>query len=408
MVRTQKFFGPAIARIAACFALCFTALLAQAQTINVLHNFTGHGDGSTPEAGLTLDRAGNLYGTTEGVITGSPSTVFKMSQVGSGWILNTLYTFNHPNDPTQVYAPVVFGPDGLLYGTGYGGGQNTLGAVFSLQPPASACRGVSCPWTLTTLYSFEFGNDGIHPYRGNLIFDAAGNIYGTTYSGGEFVRGTVFKLTRSGSGWTESLLYSFTGGNDGDFPENGVVFDSVGNLYGTTNQGGEYGYGTVYELSPSGSGWTETTLYAFTDGDDGANPVGSVAIDAQGNLYGTAPYGGTGAGTAWELSPSNGGWAFTLLYSFGGRSNPGPLDTPTLDTAGNVYGTSAATGLGAGQVFALTPAGGGWNFTPYNFDGSNGGTPSSSVALDASGNLYGTTPGGGTGCICGVVWEITP
>ena len=381
---------------------------AQAQTITVLHSFTAHGDGSTPIGGVTLDRAGNLYGTTKGDESGSPSTVFKMSHAGSGWILNTLYTFNHPNDATDVYAGVVFGPAGALYGTSYAGGQNSLGAVFALQPPATACKSASCPWTSTTLYSFEYGNDGIHPDLGNLVFDSAGNIYGTTYSGGTYVRGTVFKLARSGNGWTESLLYSFTGGSDGDFPYNGVAFDSAGNLYGTTSEGGSYGYGTVYELSPSGSGWTETTLYSFTGGDDGVNPIGSVAIDAPGNLYGTASSGGSGGvGTAWELSPSNGGWAFTLLHSFSGRTYPGPSATPTLDAAGNIYGTSTYTGEGFGEAFKLTSTGDGWTYTSYDFDGSNAHAPSCSVALDANGNLYGTAPLGGTED-WGVVWEITP
>jgi uncharacterized repeat protein (TIGR03803 family) len=308
--------------MAALFAAAVFTTSAQAQTINVLHSFTGYGDGSAPTAGVTLDRAGNLYGTTSEFDFDGPGNVYKLSQAGSGWILNTLYSFNHPNDPTKIYAGVVFGPDCALYGTGYDGGENTLGAVFSLRPPANACKSVSCPWTLTTLYSFNFGNDGIHPYRGNLVFDSAGNIYGTTYSGGTFVRGTVFKLTRTSNGWSESLLYSFSGGNDGEFPENGVTFDNAGNLYGTTSAGGN-GYGTVFELSPSAGGWTETTLYSFTDGDDGANPIGGVAIDPQGNLYGTASQGGTGAGTVWELSPSSGGWMFALVHSFSGGDNSG-------------------------------------------------------------------------------------
>jgi uncharacterized repeat protein (TIGR03803 family) len=394
--------------ISAALALFFLSgvSVARAQTINVLHSFSGRGDGSTPIAGLTLDRAGNLYGTTNGIITGSPSTVYKMSHAGSGWIFNTLYTFNHPNDPTYVYAPVVFGPDGALYGTSSVGAQYKLGAVFVLRPPATVCKSVSCPWELTILHSFD-GLDGIEPDRGNLVFDSAGNIYGTTFLGGAYSWGTVFTLTRS-NGWAESVLYSFTGGGDGRSPYSGVAFDSAGNLYGTTYKGGSDGYGMVYELSPSGSGWTETALYSFTGGSDGANPIGTVAIDAQGNLYGTASQGGTGAGTAWELSSSNGNWAFTLLHSFSGRTNPGPLATPTLDAAGNIYGTFPYNGEGFGGVFELTPSGGGWTFTSYDFDGSNGDAPSSSVALDASGNLYGTTSSGGTGCACGVVWEITP
>ncbi len=399
--RTGSTYRPLLA---ALFTLAVFTAAAQAQTINVLHSFSGQGDGSMPAAGVTLDRAGNLYGTTNG----GPSTVYKMSHAGSGWILNTLYTFNHPNDPTQVVAGVVFGPDGLLYGTSYEGGQFNLGAVFSLQPPATACKSVSCPWTLTILHNFD-GSDGTHPGYGNLVFDAAGNIYGTTYAGGAHVRGTVFKLARS-NGWAESVLYSFTGGGDGGSPYSGVAFDSTGNLYGTTNVGGSAGFGTVYKLSPSAGGWTETTLYSFTGGDDGANPFGGVAIDAQGNLYGTAGRGGAdGVGTAWELSPSSGGWAFTLVHSFVGGTNPGPLATPTLDAAGNIYGTSETNGKGFGLAFELTPSGGGWNYTAYDFDGSNGNEPGSSVALDASGNLYGTAPiGGTTGCDCGVVWEITP
>ena len=395
-------FGTIPFVLAAIFAAAIMSVpVIQAQTITVLHSF---GAGSSPSAGVTLDRAGNLYGTTE---QGGPSTVFKLSHAGSGWILNTLYTFNHPNDPTDVYAGVVFGPDGLLYGTSYEGGQFNLGAVFSLQPPATACKSVSCPWTLTILHNFD-GSDGTHPYLGSLVFDSAGNLYGTTYAGGAHVRGTVFKLTRSSNGWAESVLYSFTGGSDGGSPYNGVAFDSAGNLYGTTSVGGNSGYGTVYKLSPSGSGWTETTLYSFTGGDDGATPIGSVAVDAQGNLYGTASSGGSGeVGTAWELSPSSGGWAFTLLHSFSGRSYPGPLATPTLDAAGNVYGTNESDGEGFGSAFKLTPTGGGWTYTSYDFDQSDGQYPACSVALDANGNLYGTAPLGGIGDN-GVVWEITP
>jgi uncharacterized repeat protein (TIGR03803 family) len=394
-----------------CAAIIATTTWTQAQTITVLHSFADNSGGTTPVGGVTLDRAGNLYGTTSGIVSDSPSTAFKMSHAGSGWIFNILYTFNHPNDPIEVYAPVVFGPDGALYGTGYGGGQNTLGAVFSLQPPTTVCKSVSCPWTLTTLYSFEFGNDAIHPYLGSLVFDSAGNIYGTTYSGGTFVRGTVFKLTRSSNGWTESVLYSFSGGSDGDFPYNGVALDSAGNVYGTTSEGGEHGFGTVYELSPSGSGWTETTLYAFTGGDDGATPIGSVAVDAQGNLYGTTTSdGGSENGTVWELSPSNGGWAFTVLHSFaaGQYRGGGPWATPTLDAAGNIYGTARSTGdPGFGEAFTLTSTGGGWINTSYYFDGENGQWPECSVALDASGNLYGTSMLGGAGD-WGAVWEITP
>ena len=295
-------------------ALLFLCLSvsAEAQTITVLHSFGGGGGGSMPTAGVTLDRAGNLYGATPGDTSEDPSIVYKMTHAGGGWIFNVLYTFNHPNDPTDVYAPAVFGPDGALYGTAYEGAQFNLGAVFVLHPPATICKSVSCPWDLTVLHSFD-GLDGTHPDFGSLVFDSAGNIYGTTFAGGGHSQGTVFTLTRA-NGWAESVLYSFTGGSDGGSPYNGVAFDSAGNLYGTTPVGGSAGAGTVYELSPSAGGWTLTTLYSFTGGDDGANPIGGVAVDAQGNVYGTTTADGSGEnGTLWELSPSNGGWAFTVL-----------------------------------------------------------------------------------------------
>ncbi|MGA2369028.1 MAG: choice-of-anchor tandem repeat GloVer-containing protein [Candidatus Korobacteraceae bacterium] len=385
--------------------LFFLSAIAQAQTITVLHSFTGGADGSAPYAGVTLDRAGNLYGTTTAGANGNVGTVYKLSHVGSGWTLNTLYTFDHPDDPAFASGGVVFGPDGALYGASYYGGIENQGTVFSLRPPVTVCKSVSCPWTLTTIYSFTGGSDGKNPYLGNLTFDSAGNIYGTTGSGGAHNSGTVFQLTHSGSNWTESVLYSFTGGDDGGVPDNGVAFDSAGNLYGTAAYGGSFGSGTVYELSPSGSGWTESTLYSFTGGADGANPIGSVAVDSHTNLYGTTNTGGPGnAGTVWELTPSNGGWSFTRLHSFSGYQ--GPFDTPTLDAAGNVYGTSSFTGDGDGEVFKLTPTGSGWSYASYDFT-NNGSIPIGGVTLDANGNLYGTTADGRSRGD-GVVWEITP
>ncbi len=386
--------------------LLVTAIAAQAQTFTVLHNFTNGGDGSGPFGGVALDRAGNLYGTTTAGGNGDDGTVYKLSHSGSGWTLNTLYSFNHPNDPILVMSGVVFGPDGTLYGTGNEGGANRDGAVFNLRPPATVCGSVSCPWTLTLVHSFS-GSDGSNPDYGDLIFDSAGNVYGTTYAGGAYGYGTVFELTRSGSGWTETVLYSFTGGDDGFYPENGVAFDSAGNLYGTATYGGTRGAGTVYELSPSGSGWSETTLYSFTGGNDGENPIGSVAVDSRGNLYGTTNDGGSGGnGTAWVLSPSGGNWTLTVVQSFS-NGYEGPFATPTLDAAGNVYGTSSFSGEGDGLVFKLTPSGDGWSYTDYDFNGNDGSILVGGVTIDASGNLYGTAAAGGSRDF-GVVWEITP
>jgi len=197
------------------------------------------------------------------------------------------------------------------------------------------------------------------------------------------------------------VLYSFTGGSDGSYPENGVAFESAGNLYGTASFGGADDSGTLYELTPNGSGWTETTLHTFTGGLDGALPYGSVVLDSRGNLYGTTKQGEDG-GTVWELRLNN--FTFSTLQIIEGYQ--GPYDTPTLDAAGNVYGTSSLTGSGqCGQVFKLSPNGDGWNYASYDF--TNGCVPLGSVTLDANGNLYGTTSSGGTHND-GTVWELTP
>ena len=174
----------------------------------------------------------------------------------------------------------------------------------------------------------------------------------------------VFKLTKSNGSWTESLPYSFTGGNDGGTPYSGVILDNSGNLYGTAYYGGADSAGTVYELSPSGSGWTEKTLTDFAGG--GGYPIGGLTFDPKGNLFGTGFVGGT----AFELSPSNGSWIYNLLYTFNGYD--GPFGSPTLDAAGNVYGTNATGGAyDQGFVFKLTPSNGGWNFTDlYDFTGA--------------------------------------
>ena len=259
---------------------------AQAQTLSILHTFTGGGDGGEPYAGLTIDQAGNLYGTTS---TGGAGygTVFKLSHVGTGWILSTLYTFEGGNDGATPQARVVFGPDGTLYGTTSYGGAG-YGAVFSLRPPGQPCRSTNCPWTETVLYRFTGTVDGAIPGYGDLAFDAAGNIYGTTMGGGAncspyYHCGVVFKLSRSGGSWTESVLYSFSpSGNDGLIPDSGVVLGSAGNLYGTTVLGGVDGGGVVFQLTQSGSAWTETVLHSFGGSNDGDGPVGGLIMDQPG------------------------------------------------------------------------------------------------------------------------------
>jgi len=257
-------------------------------------------------------------------------------------------------------------------------------------------------------------NIGVCPGFGDLTFDQAGNVYGaiTCCDGG-----AVYQLTARGA----NALYYFSGGADGGDPESGVIFDSAGNLYGTTAGGGSVNCGTVYELSPNGSGWTEKVLYSFQCGADGESPVGGLIFDASGNLYGTTSFGGAGkGGTVFELTPSGSNWTFQVLYSlnYSGTQDylTGPSGILAMDAAGNLYGTAVLAGaFSAGSVFKLTPSNGSWIYTSlYDFSGgTDGGDPYGNVVFDGTGNIYGTAEVGGLnscfpGLGCGTVWGITP
>lgn len=400
-------------------------LSAEAQTYTVLHNFTGGRDGAFPFAGMTIGGAGNLYGTaSEGGEYGYGS-VFQLRRSGPDWVFSPIYAFQGGNDGYWPSARVIIGPNGSLYGTtleGGGGGcfLYGCGTVFNLQPPlATVCRSVLCAWTKTVLYRFTGFQDGSTPL-GDIIFDRTGNLYGTTSNGTFSSSGTVYELTPSFGYWTEDTLHTFTNGSDGAKPNSGVILDNAGNLYGTAAIGGGGCFGNVcgmiFKLSPSGSGWTETILYAFQGGSDGQSPLGGVIFDQAGNLYGTASTGGAGGGgTVFELTPSGSGWTFNLLYSFSGGYEGGPNASLSWDTAGNLYGTTTGDGTYQhGSVFRLAPSDGGWTETDlYDFTGgTDGGSPRSIVTLDVNGNLYGTaSTGGAYDCGeegCGVVWEITP
>lgn len=403
-LRQLRRLTPAIVFVLAVVA----SQAAQAQTFNVLHTFTGGSDGGNPSAGLTL-RAGYLYGTTYTGGGAGYGTVFQLKHIGSSWPLNPLYSFTG-SDGAIPTAPVVFGPDGALYSTTEFVGGN--GNVFKLRPSPSACKSALCPWTETVLYTFQGGTDGSKAI--GLIFDQTGNIYGTTSSGGHYGGGTAYELSPSGGGWTENLLHSFGAYLDGLIPYRSVLaFDNAGNLYGTTLDGGTIDAGSVFQLTPSAGGWTESVIYSFTGGSDGRFPYSGLIVDQAGNLYGTTTDGGAGGGgTIFELSPSGGGWTFSVLYSLSGNfgQSCGPAWALTMDAAGNLYNTTECGGAhNFGNVFKLTKTGGSWTYTSlYDFTGGNDGYfPLSGVTLDTSGNLYGTTYYGGSNNY-GVAWEITP
>jgi uncharacterized repeat protein (TIGR03803 family) len=282
--------------------------------------------------------------------------------------------------------------------------------------------------TEKVLYAFR-GADGSAPVA-PLVFDAAGNLYGTTRYGGsgscsgnfEPGCGTVFKLTPSNHGWTQSVLYSFTGGNDGAYPIAPVILDSAGNLYGTTIFGGTgscyngTGCGVVFKLSPSDTGWSQTVLYSFTGGGDGAQPYAGLVRDSEGNLYGTTFLGGAFAnGTVFELSPSKGGWAEKVLHSFAGDGKGGsnPVAGVIFNEKDDLYGTTTNGPYTGGNVFKLTRKKRGWSEAVlYSFGyGSSGYQPNGGVIFDSEGHLYGTNTNGdlggcGGGVGCGNVFEL--
>jgi uncharacterized repeat protein (TIGR03803 family) len=413
-------------------AVLFTlaSLYAQAQTFNVLHNFTGQGDGQEPFSGVSIDTAGNLYGTTYYYDFGrGPGLVYKLTQNNTGWILTPLFQFTaQTQQGGQPVARPILAPDRTLYSTTLNGGSQTCeiygcGTLYHVMPPATICHTALCNWKESIAYEFvNAPNQGVSPGYGDLLFDLAGDIYGTTASAGNGA-GSVYKLTRSSGGWTESTLYVFAAGSDGSEPESGVIADHAGNFYGTTQYGGGgpcldgNGCGTVYELSPSGSGWTEKVLYSFQNGVDGAYPVGGLALDHSGNLYGTAMQGGANSGgTVFTLSPSGGNWTFSVLYSFTASGTQaclydiGPTGNLVMDNAGNLYGNTCTNGaFGYGAIFKLTNSNGNWTYTSlHDFtNGNDGGWPFGSVTLDSNGNLFGTTIGGGTDQQ-GTVWKIMP
>lgn len=389
---------------------------AEAQTYSVVHNFSTGSDGANPIAGVTIDGSGSLYGTTSAGGGQGFGTVYRLVHSGPNWLFSLVYTFQgltqNSTDGSAPYSRVVIGPDGYLYGTTHSGGNGQgckalhgCGTVYRVRLKPGSIR-----WEETLL--FQFGSDiGSNPDYGDLAFDSAGNLYGTTRNGGAYQQGVVYELSPNGGNWTEQVLHSFAGSPDGATPLSGPVFDQTGNLYGATSAGGKNGWGTVYQLAAD-SMWTERILHDFQNGSDGGAPGGGVFFDPSGNLYGATQTGGFGgSGTVFEMTLlSGGGWSLNTLFGFPGVSPGGAYRTVIMDNAGNLYGTSATGGAHQwGSVFKLSPSNAGWVYSPvHDFTGgSDGGMPYGSLALDANGNLYGTAyAGGGNGQ--GVVFEITP
>jgi uncharacterized repeat protein (TIGR03803 family) len=389
----------------------------------VLHGFKGGGrDGGYPQnGGLIFDVRGNLYGAiTAGVGAG---TVFELMPAKGHWREKILHGFTTNTDGGEPNNDLIFDGAGNLYGTTSvgGAGNGGGGTIFELVPSRQG-------WSLTVLYVFctQYGcPEGVPPAAG-VVRDLAGNLYGTAVGGGPYYDGVAFELSPGVSGWSYTDLHDFDGEggrNDGKYPYARLTFDAAGNLYGTTANG-DLGYGTVFELKPDGSGgWKEKILYWFKGkpAGDGEEPFTDVVFDSSGNLYGTTLAGGIwndacegGCGIVFKLSPSpDGHWKESILYKFSqAATGVNPSSRVVFDKAGNIYGTAGGgTGVcggGCGVVYKLAPqANGKWKYSVlHKFNFSDGGYPGGGLIFDQKGNLYGTASIGGPGG-AGVVFEIT-
>lgn len=393
----------ASARIAAMAALvASTAAPASASGFEVIHDFTNGEDGAVPPYTLALDRKGRLVGTANQGGANNAGLVFRMTRHNSGWKLAPLYNFSG-SDGQPGWGLTLAGRTIYANATYVGVFGGPCGSAMRIKQANGAWQG-SLMWTYTK------DVDGCP--TGNLVADRAGNVYGVTQNGGANGWGAVVELSPSGSSWTETILYAFKGGSDGGAPYSGLVFDKAGNLYGAATRAGSsgcggYGCGTVFELSPSKSGWTYTVLYTFQGGNDGGSPVAGLVFDGAGNLYGaTESYGANGGGTVFEMSPDNGAWSFNVLAGMTGGA--GPVAALTLAPSGAIFGTNYRDGAdGYGSVFELTETNGQWTYKDlHDFTGgSDGGYPGGGVTLDKRGKLYGTTVLGGANNF-GVVYEL--
>ena len=440
-------------------------------TESILHSFND-ADGKSPRGSLAIDQEGNLFGTTSGGGSADQGTAFELkSDTGGQWTEQVLWSFTGDKDGRFPTASVILGPAGQIYGcTGFNGGLNGNGTVFELIKSSGGTwqektltnfadgsgdpvgltpdgagnfygatnaggangqgviytfsRDVNGKWSGRIIYAFETGfvsnGQAFGASPSSLILDASGRLYGETQYGGKNGKGTVFRLSPvAGGSWTYQDLYDFKGGLDGVSPQGGLIFDSTGNLYGTTRVGGSgtacagSGCGTVFELSQNGGTWSKTILYSFQGGTDGAHSTAPLVFDATGNLFGVTKSGGTatacsgGCGTLFELSRAAGEWTEAVLHTFTATKGDGALPAfgLTSDSAGNLFGATIAGGVrgicgaGCGTIFQFTPADGSSSLKIiYEFPEAPG--PRNALAIDGARNLFGVT--------AGMVYELSP
>ena len=331
---------------------------ANGWTHTVLYSFTGGADGGEPYKGVTLDSAGNLYGTAvtggTGPCEGGCGVVYQLTRSSGGWIQKVIHNFTGA-DGSGPGSPVSFDVHGNLYGMTPTGGTNGLGTIYQLRPSATG------NWTLNVIHTFTGTPDGSGGSAGRLIF-RSGQLYGVATTGGANGAGTAFRLSRTPVGeWNIQILYAFKGQPDASFPYGGLLFDTAGNLYGTSYYGGTNGLGAVYKLAYKSGVWTESVLYSFQGGSDGSSPISTLVPDSSGNLYGTTSEGGIstgcGCGTIFRLAPAaNATWTEVILYRFHGAPDGAFPYNGMLAIGVKFYGTTTQGGVGGdGAIFEFTP-----------------------------------------------------
>ena len=406
---TNRTTWGSLSRIFCLFAAAFLATAAwAANTTKLIYSFGGDADGEYTDTELVRDSAGNLYGTSVRGGTFGGGTVFEVTPAG---VHTVLYNFTGGSDGGEPYKGVTLDSAGNLYGTAVTGGggacEGGCGVVFKLSKSGST-------WSQTVIHTFN-GSDGSGP-GSPVAIDKHGIVYGTTPTGGSFGIGVVYQLRPNGSDYAFRIIHTFTGGNDGGGGSAGrMVIDKNGNLFGVCTVGGANGFGTVFQLSPVQGQWHLTTLYAFKDSPDGALPYGSVVFDKAGNIFGTTYYAGANdLGTVYTLQHKNGGWTEAVLYSFkGGTDGANPISSLVADAAGNFYGTTSEAGAascGCGVIFKMTKGTNGkWTESvAYRFPG----TPQPGFAYngmigDSAGNFYGASVHGGSANE-GAIYKFTP
>lgn len=395
--------------LAICGAAIVLATTAWASTTKLVYSFAGNGDGEYTDTELVMDSAGNFYGTSvQGGMFGG-GTVFQVTPAG---VHTVLYDFTGGADGGEPYKGVTLDAQGNLYGTAVTGGggscEGGCGVVFKLTNSGGT-------WTQSVIHTFT-GSDGSGP-GSPVAIDKHGNVYGTTPTGGANGVGVVYQLRSDATGnWKLRVIHTFTGGSDGSGGSaSRLLIDAAGNLYGVCTVGGVNGFGTVFEMHPNQGKWLFTTLYAFKDSPDAALPYGGLIFDKQGNLYGTTYYAGVNdLGTVYKLTHTNGTWTESVLYSFkGGADGASPISSLVADAAGNLYGTTSeggAAACGCGVIFKMSRgATGKWTETvAYRFPGTpNPGFAYNGMVSDSAGNFYGATVHGGSGND-GAIYKFTP